>query len=454
MPIGPDLRWNPHAVLAEDVALELGIEAYISGYPLVLADTTRRVMTSYAGSGVRARAPINQFGHLRAFPDHAFTDLVSPNADALSSTAWLSLAREPKILSVPPIAGRYAAVTLLDAWTNVRASLGTRTMAAGGHLAIVGPRWHGPLPSGIAVIEVPTNLAWIAGQIETRGTHDYAAVHAIQDQFALTPLRSWGQPSAVPLPAPNQLGLDTITPPTQQVLRMEARTFFSRLNHLMRDNAPAAADAPALERLAAIGIAPGEPFDLYGFEPQTIESLERSAKAGQAVLVAESRQPPRDRVNGWDVLPSQTGAYGTDYTYRAVVALVAFGAGVPADCWYARATVDGANHSLTGQHRYMIRFPTGHLPPAAAWSISLYDMRHALVPNAIDRHALGSHDPLAVASDGSTTICIQRERPDDDREPNWLPAPDGMFTLGARLFGPPPSILNGGWRLPAVERVD
>ena len=49
------------------------------------------------------KAPINQFAHVRAFPDATYTDIVSPNADTLYSLAWLDLAKEPIVLSVPEV---------------------------------------------------------------------------------------------------------------------------------------------------------------------------------------------------------------------------------------------------------------------------------------------------------------------------------------------------------------
>ena len=57
---------------------QLAAESWIFGYPLVLMDMTRRVM---AENG----QPPNTFNHMRAFPDHTFTDVVSPNADTLYS---------------------------------------------------------------------------------------------------------------------------------------------------------------------------------------------------------------------------------------------------------------------------------------------------------------------------------------------------------------------------------
>ena len=107
-------------------ARKLGVEAYVFGYPLVLMDVTRRVMTAVSKPGA-GRAPVNQIGHLREFPDYTFTDVVSPNADTLYSASWIDVTKEPMVLSVPAAGTRYYLMPLLDGWTNVFASPGTRT---------------------------------------------------------------------------------------------------------------------------------------------------------------------------------------------------------------------------------------------------------------------------------------------------------------------------------------
>src|SRR5262245_48271492 len=123
---------EPRRSLTLDRAVAIAGEAYVYGYPLVLMDATRSL----------AAAPANQFAHRRELVDHTFTDVVSPNADTLYSTAWLDLSQEPVVLSVPAVGERYYLMPLLDAWTNVFASPGTRTTGSGpGHFAIVGPRW-------------------------------------------------------------------------------------------------------------------------------------------------------------------------------------------------------------------------------------------------------------------------------------------------------------------------
>lgn len=52
------------------------------------------------------------------------------------------------------------------------------------------------------------------------------------------------------------------TPPVELVASMDAATFFNRLAMLMKDNPPAAVDGPMVAKLASIGVAPGQPFDL------------------------------------------------------------------------------------------------------------------------------------------------------------------------------------------------
>jgi hypothetical protein len=67
------------APMSTDDAMNIGVEAYVYGYPLVLMDATRRVMTAVPKANGK-KAPVNQFVHAREFPDHTFTDVVGPNA--------------------------------------------------------------------------------------------------------------------------------------------------------------------------------------------------------------------------------------------------------------------------------------------------------------------------------------------------------------------------------------
>src|SRR4029453_13947369 len=99
-------------------AFKLGTEAYIYGYPLVTMEMTRRVMTNTAEPKGN-HAPMGQFLLKRTYPDASFRDVTAPNADTLYSVAWLNLAKEPYILSLPSQKDRYYLMPTLDGWTNV-----------------------------------------------------------------------------------------------------------------------------------------------------------------------------------------------------------------------------------------------------------------------------------------------------------------------------------------------
>jgi len=427
-------------------------EAYIFGYPLVLMDVTRQVGTA-CPTPAGMCAPINQFAHAPAFPDHTFTDVVSANVDTLYSAAWIDLSKEPIVLSVPDTKGRYYLLPMLDAWTNVFASPGSRTTGTGkGDFAIVGPGFKGKLPAGLKKIESPTNLVWIIGRTQTNGKADYEAVHAIQKEYKLTPLSAWGKPYTPPAKVPVDPKVSK-EPPVKQVEKMDAQTFFGRLNALMQGNPPAPADAAVMKKFAAIGVAPGKKFTLQGLDPAAQSALEKGVQEANQEIVAEGRKPRGKVVNGW-ILTFDLGSYGTKYLDRAAVAWVGLGANLAEDATYPMTRVDGEGKPLTGQNKYVMHFTKDQVPPVKAfWSVTMYNDKQAFVENPLNRYALGDRDKLKFNADGSLDLYIQHESPGKDQEANWLPAPKDSFNLIMRLYWPKKPALDGTWAPPPVKRV-
>ena len=105
-------------------------------------------------------------------------------------------------------------------------------------------------------------MVWIIGRTQTNGKADYAAVHAIQDKYKLTPLSAWGKPYTPPANVPIDPKIDMKAAPVDTVAAMDAVTFFNRLAMLMKDDPPSAADSPMVARLASLGVVPGQPFHL------------------------------------------------------------------------------------------------------------------------------------------------------------------------------------------------
>ncbi|MGO4839233.1 DUF1254 domain-containing protein, partial [Rhizobiaceae sp. 2RAB30] len=84
----------------------IATDAYVYGYPLVTMEMTRRVMTNVA-EAKGTRAPMGHIIKLREYPDASFRDVTAPNADTLYTTSFFDVGKEPYVLSVPDMKGRY-----------------------------------------------------------------------------------------------------------------------------------------------------------------------------------------------------------------------------------------------------------------------------------------------------------------------------------------------------------
>ncbi|MFN3835091.1 MAG: DUF1254 domain-containing protein [Glycocaulis sp.] len=409
---------------------------YVYGYPLLVMDETRQA------TGL----PPNMLYHARSLPGAGFTAVVRPNTDTLYSIAWLDLGAGPQMLDIPPMDGRYWLFQGLDAWTNVFADPGSRTLGDGDvRILIAGPDWQGEAPESVTLYRAPTAMVWLLGRIEIDGADDLEAVHALQDRLSLRPL----EPGAASLPvAPQTPG---VLPPPEAVRGLDAEAFFARLAGLMATNPPDAEDSAMLDQLSAIGVAPGEDMDWTGFGPLALAAMTQGVRTARERLDAG---PPRQ--DGWTVPAPHIGRYGTDYAYRAGVALYGLGANLPEDALYPSTLTDEGGAPLIGGQTYRIRFAPRQLPPVNAfWSITLYDAEGYLIANPAGRYAVSSRDHLVTDADGGLTLDVHSGPPAPGREANWLPAPQtGEFNLLARLYWPHEDALAGDWQVPPVERLD
>jgi hypothetical protein len=72
----------------------------------------------------------------------------------------------------------------------------------------------------------------------------------------------------------------------------------------------------------------------------------------------------------------------------------------------------------------------------------------------IKRYSIGDRTPGFVPNkDGSATIYLQHGSPGPEKESNWLPAPDGPFTLALRNYWPEQAILDGVWEPEAIKKA-
>jgi hypothetical protein len=156
------------------------------------------------------------------------------------------------------------------------------------------------------------------------------------------------------------------------------------------------------------------------------------------------------KVNGW-ITMFGLGVPGNGMLLRAAHAQLFPGpVNAPEEGMYWWTNADGAGHTLSGQHDYILHFPPGGLPPNDAfWSLTMGDAQNRFVANPINRYSVSDRSGLAPNTDGSVDIYIQNTAP-AGHESNWLPAPAGNFILWLRAYVPGQAILDGKYEVPPV----
>ena len=76
-----------------------------------------------------------------------------------------------------------------------------------------------------------------------------------------------------------------------------------------------------------------------------------------------------------------------------------------------------------------------------------------LAPDTLRRYSIGDRNKdLAYSADGSLTITLSHLQ-SNDKLSNWLPAPEGYFAAGMRLYEPKQAPLDNSYQLPRIEII-
>ncbi len=144
-----------------------------------------------------------------------------------------------------------------------------------------------------------------------------------------------------------------------------------------------------------------------------------------APLTPAPAQPPSVSNSGWPVVSAVAPA---------------------TDVLHVGLDADSDGRPLSGEHRYLLRFPPNAEPPVHGfWSLS------TRAPT--EMHATGDLHGLAIDLDGSLPIHIQHRPPTRARRSNWLRAPSDRFSLALDLYWPAADALHERWSAPPLERA-
>ncbi|MEV6650235.1 DUF1254 domain-containing protein [Streptomyces sp. NPDC051219] len=427
-----------------DVVRRSAAEGWIWGYAL-LANYRTMYMQAIDPTGARSAGGFGRFRHYSQPFTPAGTDAVPPDNDISHSWAWLDLRAEPWVVSVPAT-DTYYVLPFHDLDTAYAGFIGSRATGQGrGDHLVAGPGFAGVVPPGIdGVVRADSYLVGVLGRTHLAGQQDSAALREVPERYELRPLSTFLDTPA-PHPAPEPVW------PVWQEESLSTVEFFTVLDFLLAFFPVLPHEAELRGRLAALGVTGSGEFEPAALQPGMRDAIEAGIADARAQL-EEAAANATDSSQWFGTRAQQ----GDDYPTRAVGVRKGL-YGLPAEeAWYADWAQDseGNRPPDASQRDYTLHFPPGRLPPGRFfWSATMYRLpERLLVDNEIDRSSIGDRTPgLVHDADGGLTLCVQRKRPSRPAEAaNWLPAPDGPFTIALRVYGPEPSVLDGSWAMPAL----
>jgi hypothetical protein len=436
-------------------AQQITEEAYIYAFPMLMG--YRFAFATFLAPGLPSyRGPVNAMHGKAATLDHTFKDVITPNADTPYSMALLDLRTEPVVLQVPQITDRYYVWQFVDLFGTNPHFIGSRATGsdAGTYLA-VGPGWEDDAGDEFdGLLPFDTDLVFVIGRTQLLGADDVLALTEVMESYKIQTLSAYRGQDA-------QAAQSVQWPIWNDEASRDER-FIGYLNFLLSFCQPVhPSEADLMARFARIGIGPGLPFDAEALDDETRDAI-RAGIAAARESVAAKVSTITQKVKGWtfsDVFGTREW-YSGNFMMRAVAAMAGWGGNDVIEALYPTAREDSDGKPLNGAQRYQMTFHT--LPPAKAfWSVTIYDTSYNgtagyLVENPINRYLINSTTQgLVYGEDGSLTITIQHEQPQDTtQKANWLPASKGPFYLVMRIYWPEQAALDGTWTPPSVRRID
>ena len=421
-------------------------EAWVYGTPLMEMARLRA-----AAIGDRPGADTvgyNSFYHSRARATAADRTMSAPEPDVLYSSAWIDLSADGVRIDLPPVGGRYVCFSLFDMYGNALETIQGKEIGAKGHtIELVGPParvgaygYSAPLPRLPHMgptLRAPGKWVWALARLHIERDADLAAVHALQDGFAIRAKPKLGHPA--PAAADGAPWSD----------------YFFALQRLIVENPPPADEADFYRRIAPLQLGMAGGFERARFADEDLQALLAGSEEGRR-LVAPKRAA--DAAGGWAWPKADIGDYGQDFLYRAQTVLAEPGAPAAAEICAMRAIgADGALAFASDRH---YRLTLSAAPPADAfWSLTLYEAtpegRLFLAQNPLGRSSLGAWtEGLRRETDGSIEVWIGRADPGGKHSANWLPAPaSAPFALILRAYAPQFALTERSYKLPAVEAL-
>jgi hypothetical protein len=435
----------------------VGRFAYVWGWPMVNMLNRSGAITKAPQpgrlNGVLPVAPRGQVCMLFDYIDPGQTFVTCPNQDVVYGLGFFSLDEEPVVVQVPDFGDRFWVYAIYDARTDQFAALGKPYGTKPGFYLLVGPKWKGETPAGIAaVIRSSTPLANAIPRVFMDDTpEDRKAIQSAINQIVFYPFKDfdgkmkskeWATAPAIPGPKSGDGGETKWVVPEK---------FFDQLGTVLDTVPPLPGEEALYGQFRVL-------LDAASRDPDVRKALVEAAVETERDVFGpffEWKRNGRPAGNGWN-RSTNNARFGYDYYNRAGTAKSNMFDNKPTETQYIYTDNDSEGASLDGDKSYEITFAPGQEPPVSGfWSMTLYNNDHFFHPNPLKRYSLGTKNKnLRKGADGSLTLYVGSKPPGADKEPNWLPAPNGHFSLYVRAYWGQQGILDGSWKPPVIRRTE
>jgi hypothetical protein len=430
--------------------------AYVWGWPMInmLNRRDRITQAPHPGllGGVLPAAPRGQIGMLHDYIEPSQRFIACPNQDVAYGLGFFDLDTEPVVIQVPDFGDRFWVYALYDQRTDQYGELGQQYGSEPGFYLLVGPNWKGEVPEGITgVMHSSTTLANAIPRVFLNDTdEDRAALQPLVNQVVAYPLSEFtGEMKTIDWMSAKDI------PTLEEASGGETRwvvpeKFFDQFPEILAMVPPLPGEEAMYAQFRWL-------MDVAAKDPAVKAAIVDEAVKAEAEVIGPFLQwqhNGKPAGNGWN--RSANGAdFGIDYFNRTATSRSNMFENRPNETQYFYADNDAPGAALDGSKTYAITFAAGEEPPVNGfWSMTLYNKEHFFHPNDLERYSLGTKNTtLQRNQDGSLTLYAGATSPGDDKESNWLPAPDGPFSLYIRAYWGKETILDGTWQPPKIEVV-
>ena len=443
-------------------AKEIAKEAYVYGFPMVVNYKTMYNYTLNEKS-LEYKGAFNEKSCVARLFTPEDKAIVTPNSDTPYCMFWIDLRSEPMVISLPEMEDeRFYHFQFIDLYTHNFAYLGTLTSGnKAGKYLITKEGWNGEKPEGInEVLYSETDLFFVIVRTQLMDANDLPNVKAIQEKYQLQGLNSFlGKESIKSDKIDNFLVWndgDEFTTAS-----------FKYFNFMLNLTNQVASEVELINKFAKLGIGTENGFDINNFDEETQKAIEEGVKEGIKDMTDFADVNSTDPLVSAKIFgtrdfltKSAKENYNSDnfYLMRAVAAQLGLYGNSGAEAIYPGYLMEAPGVPYdASKYNYTLSFQKDELPPVNAfWSLSMYDgITQLFIHNELDRYLLTSNmlKDFIYNEDGSLTLYIQKDAPEDTLKPNWLPAPDGPFYSILRLYGPKEEALNGEWVSPPMIKT-